>query len=431
MKSSLLFFLFLGLAARPAAGQAPQPLTLEECVALADQNYPLVRKYDLLAGAHAVELSDIRKSWLPQVGLGLQATAQNAVPALPGALRGMLEQTGTGLRGIGKVQYKAALEVGQTLWDGGAARARREAEQARAAERQEALDVQRYAVRERVENLFFSALLLDEQIRLLGETLGLLEADLARVRAMLAHGTALQSDADMVEAQCLGLRQQLAGAESGARSCRRQLGLFTGRDLGGRTLQRPSAQRPAELAPQRPELALFEARLATQRALGAGVRAATMPRVGLFAQAGYGYPGYDYFRSMTERRSAASLLAGVKVTWNLGAFYTRRNSLSRLALAADDAAADREVFLFNTRLQTRAQNSRIDELEEIIRHDRRIVALRADVRRAAEAQLAGGVIDATALLAKITDESQARLNMAYHEIQLIQSIYQLKYTLNR
>ena len=66
-----------------------------------------------------------------------------------------------------------------------------------------------------------------------------------------------------------------------------------------------------------------------------------------------------------------------------------------------------------------------------MKEDSRIVELRANVRRAAEAQLENGVIDATALLSKITDENQARLASAYHEIQFIQSIYQLKYTLNR
>ena len=57
--------------------------------------------------------------------------------------------------------------------------------------------------------------------------------------------------------------------------------------------------------------------------------------------------------------------------------------------------------------------------------------MRENVRKAAESQLDNGVIDATALLTKLTDEKQARLNASYHEIRLLQSIYQLKYTLNQ
>lgn len=63
--------------------------------------------------------------------------------------------------------------------------------------------------------------------------------------------------------------------------------------------------------------------------------------------------------------------------------------------------------------------------------DARIVDLRSNVRKAAESRLRNGVIDATALLVKITDENQARLTAAYHEIQLIQSIYKLKNIINR
>ena len=63
--------------------------------------------------------------------------------------------------------------------------------------------------------------------------------------------------------------------------------------------------------------------------------------------------------------------------------------------------------------------------------DERIVTLRASVRQAAESQLKNGVIDATALLSKITDENLALLTARYHEIQLLQNIYKLKNTLNR
>ena len=73
----------------------------------------------------------------------------------------------------------------------------------------------------------------------------------------------------------------------------------------------------------------------------------------------------------------------------------------------------------------------IDELKDVMQKNDRIVELRANVRKAAEAQLDNGVIDATDLLTKLTDEKQARLTASYHEIQFLQSIYQLKYTLNQ
>ena len=191
------------------------------------------------------------------------------------------------------------------------------------------------------------------------------------------------------------------------------------------------AQMPSDLTSNRPELKLYDAQMRTNDTRLGDIRSSLMPKIGLFAQAYYGYPGMDYFKSMMSRDLTFNVLAGVKVSWNIAPLYNRKNREQKLRLANDGIAADRDVFLFNAGLKAQSQTARIGELEDVMKEDGRIVELRSNIRRAAESQLANGVIDATALLYKITDENQARLTSAYHEIQLIQSIYQLKYTLNR
>ena len=156
-----------------------------------------------------------------------------------------------------------------------------------------------------------------------------------------------------------------------------------------------------------------------------------MPKIGLFAQAYYGYPGFDYFESMMNRDPSFNILAGVKVSWNIGAFYTKKNNRRKLHLSSDNIAAARDVFLFNTNMQLQSQLDHIDELKAVIKTNNRIVELRTNVRKAAESQLDNGIIDATDLLAKLTDEKLARLNASYQEIQLLQSIYRLKFILNK
>ena len=142
---------------------ATAQITVEQCVDLARENYPLIQKYDLLRQTRSIDLSDINKTWLPQLNAYGQATVQNAVPSFPTALSDIMDRMGTGIPGMEKVQYKVGVDVGQTIWDGGMSKSRREVEEAMHAERTAALDVQLYAVRERVENLFFSILLLEEQ----------------------------------------------------------------------------------------------------------------------------------------------------------------------------------------------------------------------------------------------------------------------------
>lgn len=350
---------------------------------------------------------------------------------LPDALSDVLDQMGTDMKGLGKLQYKVGVDLNQTIWDGGTSKASRTIAERENAQQEAALDVELYAVRERVENLFFGILLVEEQIKQAELTHTLLESNLAMLRSMKTNGTATQSDVDMVEAQFLTVQQQITQARSISDSNRRLLGIFTGTDMSDEKLTKPSSSMPSELISARPELALFDARIKNNDARLGSIKSSVMPRIGLFAQAYYGYPGYDYFKSMMNRDMSFNVLAGVKVSWNIGSFYTKKNSERKLRLANDGIVADREVFLFNTNLQTSSQTAHISELEDIMKEDSRIVELRANVRRSAESQLRNGVIDATALLTKITDENQARLTSSYHEIQLIQSIYQLKYILNR
>lgn len=410
---------------------AAADVTVEQCVALAQENYPLIQKYDLLRQSRQIDLSDINKSWLPQIGIYAQGSVQNVVPSFPDALSDVLDQMGTDMKGLGKLQYKVGVDLNQTIWDGGTSKASRTIAERENAQQEAALDVELYAVRERVENLFFGILLVEEQIKQAELTHTLLESNLAMLRSMKTNGTATQSDVDMVEAQFLTVQQQITQARSISDSNRRLLGIFTGTDMSDEKLTKPSSSMPSELISARPELALFDARIKNNDARLGSIKSSVMPRIGLFAQAYYGYPGYDYFKSMMNRDMSFNVLAGVKVSWNIGSFYTKKNSERKLRLANDGIVADREVFLFNTNLQTSSQTAHISELEDIMKEDSRIVELRANVRRSAESQLRNGVIDATALLTKITDENQARLTSSYHEIQLIQSIYQLKYILNR
>ncbi len=406
-------------------------VTLEECVTLAQDNYPLIRKYDLLKQTKEVNLSDINKSWLPQINVYGQGTVQNETPSFSESLAGIISQTGATISGLNEWQYKVGADISQNIWDGGTSKTKRKIEHAEDAERQAAMDVQLYAIRERVEDLYFGILLMDEQIEQTRNMQALLQSNLDKLRSMQKNGTAMQSDVDMVEAQYLSTNQQLIQAESASGSYRKVLELFTGKSLAGQELLKPDASIPQDLKPDRPELRQFEAQLLANEAKNASITASTMPKIGLFAQAYYGYPGFDYFESMMNRDPSFNILAGVKVSWNIGAFYHKKNDKRKLRLASDNIIVERDIFLFNTNLKTRSQLDRIDELKAVMKENDRIVQLRENVRKAAESQLDNGIIDATALLTKLTDEKQARLNASYHEIQLLQNIYQLKYTLNK
>lgn len=408
-----------------------ETVTIEQCVEKAEENYPLIRKYDLLAATCDIELSDIDKAWLPRIGISGQVTAQNAVPSYPETLSHFLDQAGQKIEGLGKVQYKAGVDVAQSIWDGGVARSRRRVQKAGTEVQKEALEVEIYAVRQRVENLYFAILLAEEQIRISDNTLALVRSNLDRLRSMLKNGTAMQSDVDMLEAQALTIEQGRTQAQSAVKGYRKMLGIFTGIDMQDCELAIPVAAVPSALESNRPELRLFENKKALIDASQRLSDTSLMPKLGLFAQAYYGYPGFNYFKSMMERDMSLNLMAGLKVSWNIDSFYTKKNAKRRNDIDSQGVAVDKDVFLFNTNMQSASAMESIAGLREVMAKDEQIVALRQRVRQAAESQLDNGVIDATALLTKINDENQAELTARYHAIQHLQEIYNLKYILNR
>ena len=426
----LRLYLLLALSLFVCVQMSAQ-VTLEECIALAEENYPIISKYDLLEQTKEVNLSNINKGWLPQINVYGQGTVQNDTPSLPESLINIINQTGTNIAGLNEWQYRIGADISQNIWDGGTSKVHRKIERAEDAERQAAIDVQLYAVRERVEDLYFGILLMDAQIEQVKNMQLLLQSNLDKLRVMQSNGTAMQSDVDMVEAEYLGTVQQLTQAESASQSYRNVLGLFMGKSIVGQKLVKPEAFIPQDLMPSRPELKYFEKQLQTNEARNASITANMMPKIGLFAQLYYGYTGFDYFENMMNRNPSFNILAGVKLSWNIGALYNKKNDRMKLKLSSDNINVERDIFLFNINLQSRSQLDHIDELKAVIKNNDRIVELRTNVRKAAESQLDNGVIDATALLTKLTDEKQARLTAAYHEIQLLQSIYELKYTLNK
>lgn len=418
--------LFAVVCVAASSGQS-----LDECRRLARENYPAIRQYDLIAQTEQYNLSNAARAWIPQVALLGQATYQSATPTYPEAFKTILQANGIEMAGIRRDQYKVSVDVSQHIWDGGKSRADKAIAKAEAEEQRSRVDVSLYDLQSRVDNLYFGILLLDERKAQTEVLIELLASNLARLQTYYKNGVAMQADVDAVEAELLAARQTLGQVESSRMSYRRMLEIFIGQPLAADNLERPAMQQLQSRTLARPELALFEAQESILTAQRKAINVSLMPRFSAFAQVYYGYPGLDMFKSMVSSDLSFNAIAGVRVSWNIGAFYTKRNNLDKLNAAEKQIAVQRDVFLFNTQMQTTQDDGEIARLRQAITDDSRIVELRRRVRMAAESQLKNGVIDATDLLRKISDETAAALARSTHEIELLQSIYRLKTTLNQ
>lgn len=405
-----------------------QAQTLEQCQQAAERNYPLIAQHDLIARTTDLTVSNIQKGWLPQVTATAQATYQSAVTAWPDEMKGLMQQMGVDMKGLARDQYRVGLDVQQTLYDGGAIRAQRQVAREQGAVQQAQLDVTLYNVRQRVDDMFFGLLLLEDQMRLNADLQELLAASEKKLASMVKHGTAAQCDLNNVTAERLNVVQQHTTLESQYRVLQSMLATFCGIEITG--LVKPGAIDAAGADNNRPELSLIDSQLRLADAQDHALNAALLPRLGLFAQGYYGYPGYDMFKDMMSRDWSWNGMVGARLTWNIGAIYTHRNDKAKVQLQRETAQNQREVFLFNNRLEQMQYREAIERYRSLMAQDEIIITLRQQVRKAAESKLSHGIIDVNDLVREINSENAARVQQSIHEIEMLKQMYDLKYTMN-
>lgn len=403
--------------------------TLEECQKAAEKNYPLIKQYGLIAQTTELTVSNIQKEWLPKIAVSAQATYQSNVVAWPERIQSIYQQMGLAMKGLKKDQYKMAIDLQQTLYDGGTiaskqAIARQEAK-VQEAENQTKL----YQVHHRVNEMYFALLLLNEQIKLNNNVKSLLLASENKLAAMVKSGTAATSDLDNIKAERLSAEQQYTSLKAEQQMLQHILTTFCG--IKVENVQKPTPVSTDILTNNRPELQLFNSKLKLSEAQEKALNTRLHPTLALFAQGYYGYPGMNMFNDMIDHKWRLNGIVGVKLSWNVGALYTRKNDKARLRLQRELIENERKVFLFNNSMEQIRQNNNINRFKTMMQTDKEIIALRTNVRKAAESKLLHGIIDVNSLLREINNENAAKVQWAIHEIDMLKEMYNLKYTNNQ
>lgn len=405
--------------------------TLEECQQAAEKNYPLIQRYGLIEKTTQLTVANIQKGWLPQVSASAQATYQSDVMAWPDGMKTMLSGMGVDVKGLKKNQYRVGIDVQQTIYDGGVIgsqkRIAREQGKVKAAQNEVSL----YNVRKRVNEMYFGLLLLEEQIKLNNDLQNLLAGNESKLESMAKNGTAAESDLQNVKAERLNAIQKATELASQKQMLLRMLSTFCGIEVNNIQKPQVKAEDGGLMADNhRPELKALDAQIDVLNAQEKAINAALMPKVGLFAQGYYGYPGLNMFEDMMRHRWSWNGIVGARVTWNIGALYTRKNDKAKLQLQRDMTENGREEFLFNNNLEQIEQHENIARYQKLMAQDGEIISLRQAVRKAAESKLAHGIIDSNDLVREINQEHAACVQQSVHEIEMLKEIYDNKYTTN-
>lgn len=403
------------------AGAGHAQVTLEQCKAWAQGNYPVIKQYNLVEQSRRFTVENAAKAWLPQVSVSGTASYQSDVTTIPITLPGVDIPT------LSKDQYDVNITVSQQVYDGGAVSSAKRLAEAQGDVGREQVSVAMYDVNRRIDELFFGILVLDEQIGQVAVLQEDLSLSLASVKAMVKGGIANQTDVDAVMVELVKAKQKGTSLLTQRNTYLKMLSTFVGKEIGdGDTLVKPMPPILQNGANSRPELALYAAQERLLDARLKSLNVALRPNVGLFARGGYGNPGLNMLKDDFD----AYYKVGVTLSWNFGSLYTRANDRRNIDIERQTVQSERDAFLFNTRLQTEMQSGAVANLREQLRQDDEIITLRRRIREKAELRVANGTETVNEMLRDINAVIDAQLGKRLHEIQLLQEMYKIKHLNN-
>lgn len=417
-KHSVLAFFYM-LSAVTSSCFA-QTISIDSAYKWVEQNYPLIKKANLINQSEAYSLANLAKGYLPQLNAYGQATYQSAVTNISGVPNLSIEP-------LSRDQYKLYADVSQTLFDGGAIKAQQQIQKASSELETATLQKDLYDIRQHINQIFFGALLLQIQSDQNNILIKQLTDTKIRVDSAIQNGAAFKSDAQQLQSEILVQQQRGYDLQAGITSYLQMLAAFTGKEINSvDKLLRPANTEAWQVSQNnRPELKIFDAqnKLYDQQTdlLNSRVR----PKLSLFGQGGYGKPGLNLLKNQFDW----FYIGGLRLNWNFSSLYTLKNEKKNLQINKQETDVQRETFLFNNKLTQMQENNEKQKTDKLIATDEEIISLKESIRQSAKAKYENGVITLNDYLKEINALNQAQLNLQLHTIQSLSNQYNRKITL--
>jgi outer membrane protein TolC len=418
MKRIITIIFFLGAVLHLSAQTS---LTIEKCYDLARQNYPLLKQHDLIEKTKQFTLQNAWRGYIPQINANGQATYQSEVVNFQdvfGSL-GSILPANVKFPVYSKDQYRITGEVNQTVFDGQATKYKKENANMQAEINEQSLEVNLFALRDRVNQVYFGVLLIDQELLQNDIQQADIQNGIDKTTALVNNGTAYRSSVDELKAQLMQIQQSKVELNSTRRSYLLVLGLLTNQPLDETTTLTVPKTPILSSEIKRPELALYDIQKKSYDIQSKQLNTGLMPLINAYFDGSYGRPTLN----TVSNDFGPYWVAGIKFNWSLTALYTMKNSRLILGLDQNDLDIQRETFLFNTKITLSQQDQDIRKYNDLVANDQQIVDLRVSVKNASDSQLQNGVITGHDFLTEVDAEAQARLNLILHQVQLLQAQY--------
>lgn len=389
-------------------------LSLDSCVHMAKQNYPLIKQNHLIVQSQLTAQNINRNEWLPKINFSTKATFQSEVISFLGMT-------------FPWDNYLTSLSLEQTLYDGGLIKEQLNLDKLSGENSLIANEVELYKLIDRINQLYSAILINRESIKTLSIYTDDINSKKNILSASVRNGLTLVASLDELEAEALKTEQSIIETKENLSALYHNLGMFINKSINDSTQfvidDKLDIIQSEEI--KRPEIRLYD----SQKLLIEGMHnlylKSEFPRISIGAEGNYGRPGPNFLNQ--NQRFFGSANIGLK--WNIGSFYNRHNENQKLNINIQQVDVQKEVFEFNLKATLANEKSQISSLKMNIQKDKLIIEKRHNISLTASNQLENGTITTTDYLIQLNAEMQAVLNQKIHEIKLMNAIANYNTTL--
>jgi outer membrane protein TolC len=416
MKKQILLLGFLVGAAIPLWAQNLSPVSLQECLKKAVENFPNEKQLQYNQQTHQLKEEIINKNFLPSLNLNGQASHQSEVTSIPISFPGISIPTPS------KNMYKLNLDLQQLIWDGGMTSNQKKLETNSYQIANQQVKISTYQQKQRVAILYFNILFQQENLKALHVLLDDLNARIGEAQSGQENGAMLASDVDVLTVSLMQAQQAVIENQEDTQGLLDEMNELTGMKIqSAKQLQTPEftgKQFPFEN--NRPEFRLLTLQQNNISDLKKMYTAKRMPTLAAFGQAGYGRPGYN----MLNNDFKTYYMFGIQLHWNIFDWNHVKKEKQVLSIQKNILQTEKETFDQNLRVTYKKQLAAIEKYQKLVSTDQQIVGLQDQVVTTSQNKLRNGTITPADYLVQLNKKIKVLLTMDAHQLQLLFTKYQ-------
>ena len=405
----LLYAIIFSLCTTIVFGQTYQ---INSLIDSALNNYPVYKQYQLNKQKSSIELQKIKFDNFPVINLNAQAQWQSEVMSID---IDFPPQMDVDLPDVPQDQYKASLDVQQSIYKGGITKKQKEISRLDKQINDNKTEVELYSLKQRIISYYYQLILLDKQSEIIKEHQSTLKSKLDEVNSLIENGILLNSAAEKLRVELINTDNQLINLEFEKQKALNSLSKLCGFDLDeDAEFDLPEYELNYEKSIERSELKSFSLQQNKLSQMQSLIDSKKQPVVFAFGQAGYGRPGLNYFSD--EFSDFYIIGAGLK--WNIFSWNNNERDKQILQIQSKNIEVQKETFKTEIDIAAEEIKQEIDKQNILISKDKNIIELRQKIATTSSKQLNSGVITSSEYLQDLNNLNQAKLNAQINKIKL-------------